>query len=124
MEIFETLLAWLQVHSVLPLVDRCGLQEGDTGLFPLGLEQVSVREDVLGNRVRRVRYSFLLRRTAVPGLDAATWAMQLQQLAAYQPPALGTDQRFWAEKGRLVKHASTGLASYEIRLIAEREEQL
>lgn len=124
MDILEKVRIWLEVHGVLPAVDSCGLTAGETGLFPLGMEQVSVRENVLGNRVRQMRYIFLLRRTAVPGLDAATWLFQLQELAAKDPPVLGEKQQFRAEKGRLVKNTSTGLGIYELRLIAEREEVL
>lgn len=124
MDIFEAVRQWLQAQGVLPEVDSCGLTEGETGLFPLGQEQVAYREDVLGGRMRRARYSFLLKKTAVPGVDAASWLLQIQTLAAKNPPRLGENQRFWAEKGRLVKLASTGLGIYELRLIAEREETL
>lgn len=124
MDILEILQAWLCSNGVLPEVDRCGLNDGETGLFPLGQEQLSYREDVLGGRVRRVRYSFLLKKTAVPGMDAAAWLLQMQALAAKDPPRLGDNQQFWAEKGRLVKNTSTGLGIYELRLIAEREETL
>lgn len=124
MDILESLRAWLQAQGILPEVDSCGLNAGETGLFPLGMEQVSIREDVLGNRVRRMRYSFLLRRTAVPGQDAAVWLLRLQALAANNPPVLGDDQLFQAQKGRLVKNTSTGMGIYELRLIAEREEKL
>ena len=124
MDIFERVRRWLESRDVLPQVDSCGLTAGETGLFPLGMEQVRLRQDVLGNRTRRMRYIFLLRRTAVPGPDAAGWLLQLQDVAAKKPPVLGEDQRFWAEKGRLVKNTSTGLGIYEVRLIAEREETL
>ena len=124
MDIFDLVRVWLKEHGVLPAVDSCGLSAGETGLFPLGMEQVSIREDVLGGCVRRMRYSFLLRRTAVPGTDAAAWLLQLQALAAKNPPLLGEKQQFRAEKGRLVKNTSTGLGIYELRLIAEREEVL
>lgn len=124
MDIFEKLRGWLENQGILPQVDSCGLTAGETGLFPLGMEQVTLREDVLGNRTRRMRYIFLLRRTAAPGQPAAAWVMQLQEAAGKHPPALGEGQRFWAEKGRLVKYTSTGLGIYELRLIAEREETL
>lgn len=122
MDIFEMVQQWLQKQGILPAVDSCPLTDGETGLFPLGQEQLSCREDVLGNRMRRVRYSFLLRKTAAPGADAAAWLLQMQALAAKDPPRLGDDRQFWAEKGRLVKNTSTGLGIYELRLIAEREE--
>lgn len=122
MDILELLQAWLAERGVLSQVDSCGVQTGETGLFPLGQEQLSYREDVLGNRRRRVRYSFLLKKTAVPGENTAGWLLQMQDLAAKNPPQLGDDQLFWAEKGRLVKNTSTGLGMYELRLLAEREE--
>lgn len=124
MDILEIVRRWLEARQMLPAVDTCGLQPAETGLFPLGQEELSRREDVLGNVTRRVRHSFLLRRTAVPGQSAAAWALQLQQQAAKEPPQLGENQRFWAEKGRLAKQTSTGLGIYEIRLIAETEEDL
>lgn len=122
MDIFERVGVWLESRDILPKVDTCGLTAGETGLFPLGMEQVWLRQDVLGGRTRRMRYIFLLRRTAVPGPDAAGWLLQLQDAAGKDPPVLGENQRFWAEKGRLVKNTSTGLGIYEVRLIAEREE--
>ena len=124
MDIFEKLRQWLLERGILPAVDSCALNDGDTGLFPLGMEQVRLKEDVLGNRVRQRRHIFILRRTAVPGVDAATWLLQLQEAAAKHPPQLGENQQFRAEKGRLVKNTSTGLGIYELRLIAEREEVL
>ena len=124
MDILEIVQAWLAEQGILPEMDCCGLGDGETGLFPLGLEQVSIREDVLGNRYRRVRYIFLLKKTAVPGMNTASWLLQMQTLAATHPPTLGVNQQFWAEKGRLVKATSTGLGIYELRLIAEREETL
>ena len=122
MDILEIVQQWLEKHGVLSQVDGCGVSAGETGLFPLGQEQLWLREDVVGNRVRRVRYSFTLKKTAAPGVDAAAWLLQLQELAAKNPPWLGENQKFWAEKGRLVKNTSTGLGIYELRLLAEREE--
>lgn len=124
MDILEILQTWLQRNGILPTVDKCGLKDGQTGLFPLGMEQVSSREDVLGNRWRQMRYIFLLRATAVPGTEAAAAILQLQKQAANDPPQLGEKQQFRGEKGRLVKNTSTGLGIYELRLIAEREEML
>ena len=122
MENFEMVRAWLREQGIAPDTDACGVTPGETGLFPLGQEQLWLREDVLGHRVRRVRCGFLLRRSAIPGQDAAKALLQLQEQAAKNPPA-GFLQ-FRAEKGRLVKHTGTGLGMYELRLIAEREETL
>lgn len=122
MDILEKLRQWLGEAEIFPRIDSCQLAPGETGLFPLGQEQLSFREDVLGNVTRRVRYSFSLQRTAAPGFDAARWLLLLQELAAKNPPRLSDDQRFRAEKGKLLKHTSTGLGIYEVRLIAEMEE--
>ena len=122
MDILEILRAWLQAQGILPETDACGVTPGETGLCPLGQEQLWLREDVLGNRVQRVRYSFLLRRSEIAGEAAAEKLLQLQQQATKNPPA--TLAQFRAEKGRLVKNTGTGLGMYELRLIAEREETL
>ena len=122
MDILEKVRAWLVAQGILPEVDSCGITPGETGLFPLGQEQLWLREDVLGNRVRRVKYTFLLRRSAIAGEAAADWLLQLQEQAAKNSPA--NLLRFWAEKGRLVKNTGTGLGIYELRLMAEREETL
>ena len=122
MDILEILRDWLQERDILPETDRCGINPGETGLFPLGQEQLWVREDVLGNRVQRVRYSFLLRRSAIAGEAAAEKLLQLQEQATKNPPA--ELKQFRAEKGRLVKNTGTGLGMYELRLIFEREETL
>lgn len=79
---------------------------------------------MVGNTRCRVRYSFLLRTMAIPGADTAQWLLQLQTAAAEQPPALGENQQFRAQQGKFVKAAGAGLAVYEVRLIAEREESL
>ena len=121
MDILEQIRAWLEIRGYLPGIDSCGLAPGETGLFPLGMEQRSLREDVLGNRVRKMRYTFLLRITAVPGERAARNCLQLQT-DAQNFPEPGITLR--AEKGRLVKKTSTGLGIYELRLTAEREERL
>ena len=122
MNILESLRRWLQERDILPETDVCGITPGETGLFPLGQEQLWLREDVLGNRVQRVRYRFLLRRSDIPGDRAANWLLQLQSAAAAQPPE-GFLQ-FRAENGRFVKKTGTGLGIYELRLTAEREETL
>ena len=124
MDILDVVRAWLEAHGFLPAVDSCGPNAGDAGLFPLGRELLQRRQDVLGNTRERVRYSFSLRQTAVPGEAAAKVFLQLQTAAAGNPPQLGENQLFRAEKGKLLKNASTGLAIYEVRLIAEREETL
>lgn len=122
MESFERVRAWLGERGILPDTDACGVTPGETGLFSLGQEQLWLREDVLGNRVRRVRETFLLRRSAIPGQDAAKALLRLQEQAAKDPP--GGFLQFRAEKGRLVKMTGTGLGMYELRLMFEREETL
>ena len=124
MDIFETLLSWLQDNGILPAVDSCGVMPGQAGLYPLGVEMRETTKDVLGNVRRKARYTFLLRCIATVGEDAARKLLQLQDTAAKSPPELGENARFWAEKGKLTKDTGTGTGLYEIRLIAEREETL
>ena len=122
MDIFENLLSWLKQQGILPAVDACGAKPGETGLFPIGVDELRYRKDVLGQVTRFVRYSFLLRCVALPGEDAARKLLLLQEMAANDPPFLGENARFRAEKGKLVKDTGCGSGLYEIRLIAEREE--
>ena len=96
MEIFDILLSWLQDNGILPAVDRCGVKPDQAGLFPLGVQELSRNEDVLGNIRRRARYSFLLRCTAIPGEDAARMLLRLLELGGDTPeraPAVREDDR-------------------------------
>ena len=116
MDIYENLKTWLAQQGAIFDVDRCDRAMGSLGLFPQGMQELKTREDVLGNRYRRVRYSFLLRIVAPPG---ETTARRLLQLQAEAPKA-----GFTATGGSVKKAASDGLVIYELRLSAEREENV
>ena len=129
MEHLEELIAWLmtfpQWGDADLTVDITGTAPGDCGLFPLGVEVLESREDVLGRRHSRLRQQFLLRRTGVRGADAAAWLLAFQQWAARHAddaPQFGTRQVLRAEKGRLINAAQTGTGTYEVRLTAEYNE--
>ena len=126
MEQLEELKNWIMGFplwgDVVLTVDITGAEPGACGLFPVGMEQLSLRQDVLGQTVRRLRQQFLLRRQAVRGQDAAGWLLEFQKWAAenaHLAPQFGAQQQLRAEKGRLVTAAQTGLGLYEVRLTVE-----
>ena len=125
MEILEKLRAWLGElpfwEGELPEIDKISVKPGSSGLFPLGQQVVKTREDVLGNVTRLVRYTYLLKKTAIPGADSAKWCQMLQTAAKEMPPRLG-QKDFYTQGGSYKKPTATGVGMYEIRLIAEMEE--
>ena len=130
MEVLENLKAWLMGFPEwgdAPLaVDCTGAAPGDCGLFPLGVEVVSSRETISGNRYSRLRQTFLLRRAAPRGEDAAGWLMAFSRWAADNAPAaptLGGHQQLRAEKGRLLSAQQTGMGIYEVRLTLEYDSE-
>ena len=127
MEILEKLQAWLGNlpfwEGELPEIDKLSVKPGAAGLFPQGQQVLSQKEDVLGNRKQVIRYTFLLKKDAIPGLSSALWCARLQEAAKHTPPQLG-QTAFYAQKGRLTKLPGTGLGTYEIQLMAEMEETL
>lgn len=116
MEILEEVQAWVAQLMGTAAVDGCGHQPGSLGLFPQGVQVLKTWQDVLGNSYRKVRYRFWLRLVLPPGEAAAKLLLRLQAEA----PKRGLQ----ATEGTYRKAASDGLAIYEIRLTAEREETL
>ena len=116
MDVYQELKAWLTEDGTVLDIDHCGRAAGSVGLLPQGVQVLRQWEDVLGNRYRKARYSFLLRLVAPPG----ELTVELLQLIDSEAAKRG----YTAQNGKLVKAASDGLAIYEIRLTAEREEQL
>lgn len=109
-----------------PAVDCTGAEPGDCALFPIGLEVVSSREDVLGNTVKKLRQTYLLRRTAPRGADSAAWGMEFTRWAnenAGTAPVLGAHQQLRCERSRLISPASAALGTYEVRLTFEYEKE-
>ena len=91
-----------------------------------GVEVLSTREDVLGNRHSRLRQTFLLRRAAPRGSDAGSWMLSFSRWAAEHAsaaPRLGNHQLLRAEKGRLLSPGQSGVGTYEVRLTLEYDSE-
>jgi len=89
---------------------------GNGGLFPQGLQVLSVRQDILGNKETDCRLTFALYRPSAETEKDAPWLLQFQGWVAEQS-ALGLTPRFGdvpnkerlrAEKGKLERRQSTG----------------
>ncbi len=134
MQALETLKTWLsafpQWDGEACYVDYTEGVGGNTGLFPQGMEEVSRREDVLGNLQVRCRLRFRLLRMALrdgDGQKNAQWVMDFenwvqQQSAAGLTPRFGDEpasEIMRAEKGKLSGTRQTGSGTYEVILTAE-----
>lgn len=121
MEQLEMMRTWLAGFPGLEdtAIDSVGAAPGSCGLFPLGYQEETVTQDVLGGCTVRCRLTFLLRRVMVRGEDAAAWLLRLQQWAAQAvPPAFGEECRVVAQKGSMVKASQTGTGTYAVTLTA------
>ena len=107
-------------------VEYTEAEPGSAGLFPLGLEEVSRREDVLGNVQVACRYRFsLYRRTTRQQETNAQWLLEFQNWVQQQSvdgktPRFGDvpeAEKMRAEKGTLQNHAITD--TFAVTLIAE-----
>lgn len=121
MEQLQQLKVWLAGFPgwASATVDTLDAAPGSCGVFPQGIEVVSSREDVLGNRYDRLRQTCLLRRAAPRCGDAAGWVADFSRWLmknAATAPQLGTRQQLLAEKGRLLSAQGAGAGIYEIRL--------
>lgn len=113
---------WGEAHLQ---IDTTSPQPGSCGLFPLGTEEISRREDVLGNVTVGLRQTYALRRVAPRGEEAAAFMEALSRWIPEQPaPQLGVHTRIRGEKGRLLSVSQTGAATYELRIIAEFEKEM
>lgn len=133
MEFLEKVKAWLQTFPLwaqAPLqIDDTGPEPVNCGLFPIGVEELSQKEDLLGNRQIDYRQTFLLRRIAQREEAASGWLMALQQWVQQQNaagtapvPGNAAKSRVRAEKGRLSAATQTGTATYEIRIVFDYTE--
>ena len=111
-------------------LDHTDAAPGNGGLYPLGLEELSRREDVLGNRQVRCRYRFCLYRVTAGQGDKtgqAQWLLDLQQWIQQQcvtgnAPRFGDvpeQERIRAEKGKLRQVCQTGTGVYEVILTVD-----
>ena len=109
-------------------VDNLQATPEGCGLFPVGVQVIRRREDVLGGQVLHLRQSYLLRRNACTGEEAAAWLLQLQnwlltQSAKGLEPWFGVGIWLWAEGGRLVNTAQPGTGIYEVKIHVEYEKE-
>ncbi len=133
MEDLEKVRQWLQTFPLWEddlFIDYTGAVPGNTGVYPVGLEELSRQGDILGNVTARCRYRFSLYRVAhrqQDGTDNAGWLMTFQswvqeQSALGLAPAFGdvpAGERLRAEKGRLQQAEQTGTGVYRVDLIAD-----
>lgn len=129
----EKLRQWLQTY---PNWGKSSLYvdytDGATGngLYPAGLEELSRREDVLGNVALRCRYHFSLYRVTAAQEDKtedALWLLQFQQWVQQQSiaglaPTFGDvpgAEQLRAQKGKLKEASQAGMATYVVNLTAD-----
>ena len=93
----ENLQNWLKTFPLWDgslTVDETEAIPGGMGIYPKGLQELSRRENVLGDLTVRYRWSFLLQRNqGAQTEENARWLMQLQKWAANQC-RLGLAPRF------------------------------
>lgn len=109
-------------------VDMIGSRPDSCALLPLGLQVLGRKEDIRGGKTIRLRQSFLLRRAALAGENAAGWLVQLQNWLLEQPVGnlelcFGAGLRLWAEAGRLVNSKQPGTGIYEVKIHAQYEKE-
>ena len=134
MDVLEKVRGWVQTFPEWEEgqlhIDYTGAAPGNTGLFPVGVEEVARREDVLGNVTVSCRCGFLLYRVTTGQEDNeknAAWLLQFQdwvreQSALGLAPTFGdvpAQERIRAEKGRLKNASQVGTAIYSVELTAE-----
>lgn len=131
MEQLEILRQWLRSFpgwgDVPVHIDTLPVQTENAGVYPLGLEVLERKEDLLGNVRLRCRQRFDLYKTVSPGEDHAQWLLELQhwvleQCAMGQAPRFGdvpSAEHIRAEKGKLKEITAAGTAVYAVTITAE-----
>lgn len=124
----EKLQTWLKSFPLWESslsIDVTDAVPGGMGLYPKGLQELSRREDVLGNLTVRYRWSFLLHRNQTAQMEAnAQWLMELQKWAADQcrrglAPRFGDgEERLRICEGSLTKRREGG-SGYTALLTAD-----
>ena len=119
------LMAFPEWGDTAITIDTTDPTPGSCGLFPLGTEELSRREDVLGNVKLRLRQTYALRRVALRQEEGAAFMAELAAWIRTQPaPDLGENTRIRGEKGRLASVSQTGTATYELKIITEFEKEI
>ena len=96
------------------------------GLFPMGLQVLYSGADILGNRIYRLRQSFLLRRAFLAGEDGARWMMELQNWLLLQSPhweQFGRRVKIFGENARLISGKQPGTGIYEVKIHVDYEKE-
>lgn len=128
MEALEKMKSWLLSCPYLGAdvlhIEKIDAAPPSSGLYPKGMEIVSQKEDLLGNRMLLCRYTFVLRQV-VPenGVDAER-LLQLQNWVqrGENAPVFGdvpARERIWAENGKLENASQVGTAVYAVTVKAE-----
>ena len=105
----EQILHWLRLQ---PGWERTVLDHLEsTGLFPLGLQILQRKGDILGGETRRIRAEYKL---LAQGYDQAPKLPSLEAL-----PIFGEDQQSQLRLGHLTKSGPTGLRRWQITLRIE-----
>lgn len=129
----ETMIAWLKTYpgwADTLYVDYTDGVPGSAGLYPAGVEEVSRKEDVLGNLQVRYKAHFDLDRITTGQQDNtenAAWLLEFQdwvrqQSGAGLAPTFGDEpdrEHIRAEKGKLKSASQTGTGTYTVHLTAE-----
>lgn len=132
MEILEKVAAWLESFPLWDgeklTIDSIGPAPGSLGMFPMGVEEISRREDVLGNLETVNRLTLKLCRVSNGNSAlAAHWLLALQDWvnrknAAGQLPRIGDfpgRTRIQAKQGQLTAPAQTGTGRYALIITVE-----
>lgn len=131
----EKLKTWLATYPGWEedkpfFVDDAAPKPGCVGLFPQGLEQVSLRRDITGGQKAACRYRFYLYRASAleeNQEENARWLLDFQnwveaQSAGGLAPRFGDvpqEERLRAEGGSLRKTGKLGSGLYALTLTAE-----
>ena len=131
----EKLKTWLATYPGWEddkpfFVDDATPKPGCVGLFPQGLEQLSLRRDITGGQKAACRYRFYLYRASAleeNQEENARWLLDFQnwveaQSAGGLAPRFGDvpqEERLRAEGGRLQKTGKLGSGLYALTLTAE-----
>ncbi|MBQ7340906.1 MAG: hypothetical protein IJW41_01895 [Oscillospiraceae bacterium] len=128
MDMLEKIKSWLRTCPVLKMAeihtDHLLAEPGSVGLYQKGLQEVSRREDLMGNVRVHCRYRFLLRCMV---LEDSGWLSDFQQWVQQQSarrltPVFGdviTEERLQAVDGKLLERSQPGTRVCEIALAAD-----
>ncbi len=131
MTVLEKITGWLKTFPLWEgelQIDGTAPSPGSVGLYPQGVQEISRREDVLGNVQTVNRFELTLCRISNGDAEqAAAWLLALQdwirqQSAGGLAPRLGdvpAQERIRAEQGRLKAPLQTGAGRYAVKITAE-----